>query len=137
MPLGSGRIHTGRRRSIRTEGESLPADPFDQLFDRRIAPAGGRPRPLDPAPAAARKAEAQSRQNNDHRNAPRHTPTPSTRSVLYGNPDEIEKARGLFGSDLVRPAYARRSIGPHGRTLPRLRAGGKPVPIPDQVRDRL
>ena len=43
----------------------------------------------------------------------------------------------MLAHDLVRPAYARRSIGPHEWAMPRLRAGGKPVPIPDQVRDRL
>src|SRR5205807_1940568 len=42
-----------------------------------------------------------------------------------------------FAHDLFRPAYARRSIVPHARTMLGLRAGGKPVPIPDQVRDRL
>jgi hypothetical protein len=34
--------------------------------------------------------------------------------------------------DLFRPAFARRSIDPRQRTTPRLRAGGKPVPIPDR-----
>jgi hypothetical protein len=36
--------------------------------------------------------------------------------------------------DLFRPASARRSIDPRERTIPGLRAGGKPVSIPDRGR---
>ena len=36
-----------------------------------------------------------------------------------------------------RPAFARRSVKPNDEPCPRLRAGGKPVPTPHQVRGRL
>src|SRR6476619_2093275 len=40
----------------------------------------------------------------------------------------------FFAHDLVRPAYARRSINPYDATAQGLRAGGKPLHIPDRGR---
>jgi AraC family transcriptional regulator len=41
-----------------------------------------------------------------------------------------------FAHDLVRPAFARRSISPLDTDVPGLRAGGKPLHTPHQVRGR-
>src|SRR5437588_4043169 len=43
----------------------------------------------------------------------------------------------LIEHDLFRPAFARRSVQPNEEPCHGLRAGGKPVPTPHQVRGRL
>src|SRR5205807_10163636 len=43
----------------------------------------------------------------------------------------------MLEHDLFRPAFARRSAKPNGEPCHGLRAGGKPVPTPHQVRGRL
>jgi hypothetical protein len=46
------------------------------LFYRRAAPAGGYPRPVKSARAAAGERHAQGRQEHQYRNTPRHTRNP-------------------------------------------------------------